>query len=111
MTFILNLDWRKNRYRKFGLWCNPFSGWAEQSRAKATAENALSAGIPKSLLKRYIPMLGLSMEVAEVLQRNAVSGKRYTVTVNEGGLTLRAMDDGQAVKNNGQVAVPVATNA
>jgi hypothetical protein len=92
IKFFLNLDWRKNRYRKFGLWCNPFSGWAEQSRARMTAESALSAGIPKSLLKRYVPMLGLSMEVVRVLQKNTLAGKRYTVTVNESGLTLHRAD-------------------
>ena len=90
--FLLNLDWRGNRYRKFSLWCNPFTGWAEQSRAKMTAQSALSAGIPKSLLSRYVPMLGLSKEVVEILQQNTVPGKKYSVSINESKLTLIPAD-------------------
>jgi hypothetical protein len=85
MRFFVNLDWRKNPYRRlYGLHCNPF-GWNSQE----TGRNALKSGIPKSLLRQYVPMLGLSMEVANILKRATIPNHKYWVMVNETSLLLQ----------------------
>ena len=81
---FLNLDWRKNPYRRlYGLHCNPF-GWTLEEIGR----NALKSGIPKSLIRRYVSMLGLSVEVANILKNATQPNCKYWITVNETSLLL-----------------------
>jgi hypothetical protein len=85
MIFLVNLQWRKNPYRRlYGLHCNPF-GWTSHD----VGRNALRSGIPKSLLQRYVPMLGLSAEVTRILKRATKPNRKYLVTVSETNLRLQ----------------------
>jgi len=85
IRFFLNLDWRRNKYRRlYGLHCNPFGQTSQE-----TGRNALQSGIPKLLLQKYLSMLGLSTEVIRILEQATKPNRKYWVVVSNTSLRLQ----------------------
>ena len=78
LEFELSLIPENNPYHRMGLICNPFDGGTSP---RPSIMRGLKYGVSKSSLKRFLPMIGLTEKVVDLIVEKVKANYRYFIHV------------------------------